>query len=94
LLFSGEIREILPSITEATNQRNIFESRHSYFSGSSHDISRTDLLLLSQKMLEVTHETTITVLDLSCHCQTNTEFRNPITYNPLEEKYGVICTHK
>jgi hypothetical protein len=72
-LFSGEMREILPRITEATNQRNIFDSRHSLFSGSSHDISTADFCLHNQKILEVTHETTITALDLSCHCQTKAE---------------------
>jgi hypothetical protein len=37
-------------------------------------------------MLEVTHETTITVLDLSCHCQTNAELRNIPLHTILDKK--------
>jgi hypothetical protein len=73
--------DIFPSITEAANKRKIFESRDSFLGGSLQDISNSDLWLeYNQKMLEVAHETTIDILDLSC--ETKQRFTYNISHNP------------
>jgi hypothetical protein len=59
--------DILPSITEATNNRKSFESGDSFIGVSLEDVSNRDLWLeYNQKMFEVAQETTIDILDLSC----------------------------
>lgn len=80
-LFPWKMLDIFPSITEATNKRKIFESRDSFLGGSLQDISNSDLWLeYNQKMLEVAHETTIDILDLSC--ETKQRFTYNISHNP------------
>jgi len=59
--------DILPSITEATNNRKSFESADSFIGVSLEDVSNRDLWIgYNQKMFEIAQETTIDILDLSC----------------------------
>jgi len=59
--------DILPSITEATNNRKSFESGDSFIGVSLEDVSNRGLWLgYNQKIFEVAQETTIDILDLSC----------------------------
>jgi len=59
--------DILPSITEATNNRKSFESGDSFIGVSLEDVSNRDLWIgYKQKMFEIAQETTIDILDLSC----------------------------
>jgi len=59
--------DILPSITEATNNRKSFESGDSFIGVSLEDVSNRDLWIgYNQKMFEIAQETTIDILDLSC----------------------------